>query len=357
MEKEIRLSFFKRLKMSIFDFDKYHIIASEGLGRAMMYLVKLILLFSLTMSLASIFKISQIISEATNYIQTEVPNFYFKDNIFYLDSDNDISIENNEYINFKVILSNAETFDEEQVREFDGIELVLLKDKLLFKQSNSTSIVTQSYNEIQEIYDINSLNKDTIVGFFNGENGYNIFANIFAFVFITAFLTYFMTAILDTIALSLLGFIITRIIRLPLKYSSIYSIGISSITLSVIINLIYMIVNLFTGFVIPYFQIMYTLVSYVYLIAALFIMKSEILKKKVKIRVEIMNKEKNEDKIDEYKKENKPNKEKDNNDNKEEENLDNKKDNKKTKLKDKVDGKINNKGKDNPEPQANMRER
>ena len=41
MEKEIRLSFFRRMKMSIFDFDKYHIIASEGLGRAMMYLIKI----------------------------------------------------------------------------------------------------------------------------------------------------------------------------------------------------------------------------------------------------------------------------------------------------------------------------
>ena len=53
MEKEIRLSFFRRMKMSIFDFDKYHIIASEGLGRAMMYLIKLMLLFALSINISN----------------------------------------------------------------------------------------------------------------------------------------------------------------------------------------------------------------------------------------------------------------------------------------------------------------
>ena len=104
-----------------------------------------------------------------------------------------------------------------------------------------------------------------------------------------------------------------------------------------------MIVNLFTGFVIPYFQIMYTLVSYVYLIAVLLIMRSEILKKKVKIQMHIVNKEKKEEPIKE-KEENKNEKNKEN---------EKKEDNE---LKDKVEGKMKN-NKDNPEPQANIRER
>ena len=64
MEKEIRLSFFKRLKMSILDFDKYHILASEGVGRAMLYLVKLVLLFSLILAGTYMFKISGIVNNA-----------------------------------------------------------------------------------------------------------------------------------------------------------------------------------------------------------------------------------------------------------------------------------------------------
>ena len=77
MEKEIRLSFFKRLKMSIFDFDKYHIIAAEGLGRAMMYLVKIILLFALVVSGATVIKVSQLLDQGVEYLSNNVPNFYF----------------------------------------------------------------------------------------------------------------------------------------------------------------------------------------------------------------------------------------------------------------------------------------
>ena len=77
MEKEIRLSFFKRLKMSILDFDKYHILASEGVGRAMLYLVKLVLLFSLILAGTYMFKISGIVNNAVGYVKNNTPNFYF----------------------------------------------------------------------------------------------------------------------------------------------------------------------------------------------------------------------------------------------------------------------------------------
>ena len=348
MEKGIKISFFKRLKMSIFDFDKYHIISGEGLGRAMMYLVKLILLFSLILSLSSTVKYSQIINEAISYIKNNVPNFYFENNNLTIESEEDVVIENHKYTDLKIILSNSETYNEDELRDFDGMAVALLKKEILFKAANGTSIITQSYEEISDTYDLNQINKEFMVNSFNGENAYSILTNIFAVVFITTFLTYFMTAILDTIALSLLGFIVSRIIRLPLKYGAIYSISTSAITLPVVINLIYMIVNLFTGFVIPYFQVMYTLVSYVYLIAVLFIIRSELIKKKIQLQVTIekQNIKKEEEKEQEEKKD-KNDEEKNKNENEEEGQVE---------LKDKVEGKIKN-NKDNPEPQANIQER
>lgn len=352
MEKEIRLSFFKRLKMSIFDFDKYHIIAAEGLGRAMMYLVKLVLLFSLIMSFATIIKFSQIINNATSYVQNEIPNFYFSNNQFTIESENDVAIENHEYIDFKIILTNKEEYSEDEIRDFDGLVAVLSKNHILYKAQNSTSIMTQSYEEISKIFDINQINKEKALSYFVGENMYTILANVFAVVFIASFLTYFMTSILDTLALFLLGFIVSRIIRLPLKYGPIYSVAISSITLPMVINLVYLVVNMFTGFIIPYFQIMYTLLSYVYLIASLLIMRSEITKKKVQVGISIMNKKNNEE-------ENEKKQEEENNTGnkktgKDEENKGKEKEEKNEGIKKDTKGKINNK--DNPEPQANIKE-
>ena len=351
MEKEIRLSFFRRMKMSIFDFDKYHIIASEGLGRAMMYLIKLMLLFALVMSAASIIKVSQLLDQGIEYFSSNVPNFYFENNEFILDSDTDVTIENHEYTDFKIILTNSETYSEDEIRDFDGLTVAFTKKHVLLKQQNSTSITTQTYEELGNTIDLNEINKNYIVNMFSGENSYNILANIFAVIFISTFLTYFLTAILDTIALSLLGFIVSRLIRIPFKYGALYSLSISAITLPVILNAIYLIVNMFTGFVIPYFQIMYTLIAYVYLIAALLIMRSEIIKKKVQIQIEIMNKNynpeelQNQDKKNE-KEQNKDGKNKEKDDNKKKEGKDSK--NSGTELK-------NNK--DNPEPQANIQEK
>jgi len=345
MEKTIKLSFFKRVKMSIFDFDKYHLIASEGLGRAILYLLKLMLLFSLILTSAFLIKFTTLLNQGISYIKNETPNFYFSDTSFYIESDEDVVLENHQYVDIQIVLSNKETYDENQITNFDGTVLVLLKNKALFKQQNSTSIISQNYEEINKNIEINNLNKEKILSIINKENGYTIYANIFVVVFIIVFLMYFTSIILDTILLSILGYIVSRMIRLYLKYAPIYSISISAITLAVALNLIYMIINLFTGFVIPYFQIMYTLISYICLVAALLIMKSEIIKKKVEIQIEIMNKAKEG--------ENKEREEKKKDDQKEDK-KENEKENKKDELKDKVNGKIN-KNKDKPEPQANIK--
>lgn len=352
MEKEIRLSFFRRLKMSIFDFDKYHIIAVEGLGRAMMYLVKLFLLFALIVSAGSAVKVSQLLDDGIDYLSNNVPNFYFQDNQFVLESDNDAVIENHEYTDFKIILTNSETYSEDEIRDFDGIVLVFTKNNVLLKQRNSTSITSEDYSDLAEslsISNLNEVNKEYLISMVTGENAYSVLVNIFATVFISTFLTYFLTGILDTFALSLLGFIVSRLIRMPLKYGALYSLSISAVTLSVLLNAVYMVVNMFTGFVIPYFQIMYTLISYVYLIAALLIMRSEIIKKKVQIQIQIMNKNYNPEELQKQDKKN----EKEENKEEKQNDTEDSKGKKESKDSNGAGTKLKN-NKDNPEPQANM---
>ena len=281
----------------------------------------------------------QIANISTNSITlTSNPKWKNKDN-------EDVKIENHKYTDFLIILTHSENYSEDEIRNFDGIVLTFSKNNVLFKEQNGTSIITQSYEELNKTIDISQINKEYLVNMAKGENAYTILANIFAVIFISTFLTYLLTAILDTIALSLLGFIVSRLIRVPFKYGALYSLSISAITLPVILNCIYMVVNMFTGFVIPYFQIMYTLISYVYLIAALLIMRSEIMKKKVQIRVQIMNKNYNPEELQ--------NREKKKEEEKEESNKEEKEDQKESKDSKKKGAGLKN-NKDNPEPQANI---
>ena len=347
MGKEIRISFLKRLKMSIFDFDKYHIIASEGLKRGITYLIKLIMLFAAIISIAMIIRLSQLFDQGIQYFIDNSPNFHFENNQFVLESDNDYTIENHQYLNFKIVFTNSEEYSEDEIRSFDGLVIVFTKSHILIKEENSTSIVTQTYEEIKDNVNLSNVNKDYVVNIVRGDNAYLLFVNIFIIVFVSMFFAYLLTTVLYIFALSLLGMIVSRFIRLPLKYSAILSLSISSMTLSTLLNATYLVINLFTGFVVPYFEMMYILISYVYLIAAILIMRSEIIKKKVKIQVEIMNKNFNsEDLQNKNKEDNTEDKEKDKKGNEGKEENKSKNDS----------GKELKKSKDNPEPQANIQE-
>ena len=174
--------------MSIFDFDKYHIIAAEGLGRAMMYLVKIILIFALVVSGATVIKVSQLLDQGAEYLSNNVPNFYFENNQFVLESNTDVTLENHEYTDFRIILTNSETYSEETIKDFDGLAVVFTKNHILMKQQNSTSITTQTYEEIAKNIDLTTVNKDYIINIAKGENAYTVLANIFAVIFISTFL-------------------------------------------------------------------------------------------------------------------------------------------------------------------------
>ena len=167
-------------------------------------------------------------------------------------------------------------------------------------------------------------------------------------MFITTYFIYTVSTALDALVLSLLVIIISKMAKISLSYSQSLTIAISSLTLPIILNLIYTCVNLVNGFTMPHFQLMYGLVSYVYVVAVVLILRSDLIKKKqlIKATIEIKELEKQmenreEKKEDEEEQDNKDNEEKDNN--------------KDTKGKNKLDdvkGKIE--GKENPNPQANI---
>lgn len=94
---------------------------------------------------------------------------------------------------------------------------------------------------------------------------------------------YFIITAVNVLLLSILGFITSRIARVPLKYSAIANISIYALTLSIVLNAIYIIVNSFTGFEVKYFQIMYNAIGYIYVVTAILMIKSELIKQQIEI--------------------------------------------------------------------------
>ena len=186
--KKVNINFFKKLKISIFDFDKYYIIAGESFKRTTLYLTEIIIIFSLIIALIFLFKIDGIFTDYNNY-----------------------------------------------------------------KASNDVSTYTY---KVAEGYELTSKQLDILT---NAGLG-----SIFVYLWIFTFIVYFITGLINVLAIS-----------------------VSALTLPTILQLIYIVVNFYTGFTMKYFQVMYLLITYVYILAAMLMLKSNLIKRKTEVTKKI----------------------------------------------------------------------
>lgn len=285
---ELKLKFFTKLRISIINFEHYHIIAADGPKNAIYYLLKLMLIFTIILTCFLTFKINITIKSLVNYTKSNIPNFSISDNQFKIDSDKPIIISNNDSMKLKIVMTNddnSEQYIENEENEQDNL-IVIAKNDVLIKNGYS-GLIKRSYKDLNEVININGIDKNKVIS--NLLNN-NLIILVYIYVFIGIFLMYFMSTLIDILALSLVGYFIARSIGLPLKYSSIFAMATSAMSLPIILILLYIIVNVSTGFTIPNFQVMYTIISYIYLITSIFIMRSNLLKKNINVTKEIKNK-------------------------------------------------------------------
>lgn len=289
MEKK-KLSFFNKIKTSIFDFEGYQDLAAEKVSKTIVYIVLLMLIFGIIISIAYTFQFSQIINEAKNYVNNEISEINYENNelsIKFNNGEEIAKIDSNNLLADKVIINT--TSDEEKIKqshkeiELEEKGILILKDKILIKTSISTDNMEYSYKDISEKYNINKVNKDEIISILSGEQKQIFMASLFIAMFIYMFIIYLSTVLVDILFLALLAYIVTRIAGLRLKYSAIYNLAAYSITLPIILNIIYIIANIFTGYTIEYFRIMYTAIASIYIITAVLIIKSNVIKKQLEL--------------------------------------------------------------------------
>ena len=154
--------------------------------------------------------------------------------------------------------------------------------------------------------EINEFTKQDIINYLKGKEMYSVYAMFFVIMCVYTLLVYFVSTLVDALVLAILGNLTTLFIRIKLKFSAVFSMSIYALTLSLMLNAIYMVVNMFTGFRIEYFQVMYTSIAYIYLVTAMFMIKSDFIKKQQElmqileeekiVRQEMKEKEKEEEK-------------------------------------------------------------
>lgn len=306
---------FKKVWYSITKFEKYPEMATEGVGRAFGYLLFLVFMFSIIFSIGLLIKFHLITKEGLLYIESSVSKIEYSNGELRIDTPNE-----NVTTNFGNLVINTKDISDEQVKQYENrssfakVEVIWLKNKVIFKAGEG--IANIYYKDVLDNFDIKSFDKNTIVSYLrNLLNSPKVYIAYGIFMIISLCLAYFFATLIDILMLSLFGMVTTFFAKIQIRYRAIFNMSVYAITLSTVLRLIYYLIRVFTNFEVKYFDMMYTAISFICLVAAIFMIKSDVIKQQIEL-MKIIEKNKQikdeikEDKEDKEKEED--NKEKDN---------------------------------------------
>ncbi len=350
MEQESKISFWKKFKISIFGLENYQTLAVQRVGKTIGYLSILMLIFAFLLTTAITYRFHQSLTQVKQYISENIEVLNFENGNLTIQgkTQKPIVIEEEQILNGKIIIDTSAS--EQQVQSYtEDIKsyqngIVISKDKVIFKNGMMSIPTTISLVDIANQYHIVKVDKQMLLNFLSGSSLIGIYALFFIVMAIYLFIIYLATALLDAILYAILGHITALFSGLRLRYGAVYNIAIHSLTLPIVLNLIYMIVNILTGYTISYFSIMYTAITSIYVITSILMIKSDIIKKQIELSKIMEEQEKVRQELERKEQEKKEAEEK------ERLRKEDEKKRKEEKQKEKEEKK-----KDSPEPQANIR--
>ena len=320
--------FFGKLKSAVFNFDEYKTFAEERLSSSIIYLLKVMVIFTILITICLEIRIVQEVNIIKQTIEEKCPQFTFEDNNLVIDENSkQFIIEENQINSIIIIDSEKESLEEIDIVKENQNIIAFLKDKIITKNNFGVENVIY-YSSLSEDIALSTINKQVIIDLL-GSNAMIIGYLVFSFVAISILYIGFTIQItIDILLLSLIAFLLSKIIGLRLKYTPIFNISVYALTLSIFLYMVYIIVNLFTGFNIVYFDVAYRAISYIYVATALLIIKSDLIKQNMELTkiVEVQKQvrgekqqkeEKKEDEEDKKEKEKKEDKKEKNSDNEE----------------------------------------
>lgn len=283
MEKK-KVNFFKRIKDAVVNFDEYKVFAEEELSVTIKFILKLVILFAVITTICLvIFGITKA-NNIREKLYKNLPEFKFENNNLILEGDTKQFIETDSNQYFKLII-DSEKEDLKDIEDIDNYKIMaiaFLKDKVVLKNAYKTEYIL--YEQLNENIDLNNTNKEVLYEATQSNKLIILFLSAAVLVIIFVIVYLFIKLMFDILVLTLIGFLFSRIVGVNFKYKSIFNICTYSLVLSLILNLIYICVKLFTGFEIRYFDIAYNSISYIYIITAMLLIKSDLIKQKIEVQ-------------------------------------------------------------------------
>ena len=280
--------FFKKLWYSIVNIEKYPEMATEGVGRAISYLFKIVAILAVVLSIWMTYESYEAVRNGVEYLQNEFPTFSYQDGTLLVETEEPIVIEAEQSGVGKIVV-DTKTDSEEQINQYlneigsNESGIVVLKQKVLVKTPGVAGSISYDYQQILGNMQITQFNKQDVINYANSNQIITLYISMFITIFIYSIMMYFITTLWYVVMISIVGYITAWLLKIKMRYVAIFNMSVYAITLSVLLNVIYLIINMFIPFTITYFQVMYVAIATIYLIAAIFIIKSETIKKQAEL--------------------------------------------------------------------------
>ena len=319
--KELKgMGFFKKVKYSIFNIEKYPEMAVEGTGKAISYIAKLVVLLAIVLSVWTLYQTYQMINEGTNYLENEFPDFSYRDGILTVNSEETIIIENEQ---FGKIIVDTNTDSEEMINQYlnqindYGVGVLILKNRVVLKNITMIGEVSYNYQESLNSMNLTEFSKQDVVNYVQNGQINTLYFSVFISLFIYSFAIYFINTLWYALIIGIVGYFTIWVLKMKMRFVPIFNMAIYALTLSTILNILYLIVNIIFNFTIEYFSIMYITVATIYLLAAIFILKTDFIKKQAEVMKIVEAQQLVKKELEEQEKEDKEKKEDENTTNKE----------------------------------------
>ncbi len=320
MEENRKINFFTRIKIAIFKLEDYGIFLGERFSVAIKYFFLLIFIMSVASSLIDTYDFSKMTNRAYQYITNELPEFSYENE--KMSFDNIVEAYDEEY-DFRLYIDTSETVNEETLTNYKNkiydakFGLIALKDKVIYITNGAE--IEYSYAQLLETYSLEIHNKSDVLQILTSVSAGSILGIFFIMNLVAVYISNIIAIFGDLMIVALFGYVAARFCGIRFKLIPIFSLAIYALSLSIVLAGIYSIVYTLTGFVINYFSVMYLLIAYVYIIAAIMMIKYDLIKQHLEIEkimqvqkqvhetLEEQEKEKEEKEDEKENKEEKPN--------------------------------------------------
>ena len=206
-KQKLKKGFLKKIWYSIYKIEKYSELSAEGFGRAIKYLVMLVVILSLMSSTVTVYRTSLEVKNIAQYINEKSPELSYSDETLVVDSQEPIIDDN---LDFGKIIVDTNTTETEKVNQYlndikdEENAVIILKDRLILKEIGLQGITDYKYSELFGQMGIAEFKKQDLVEFLTGSTIMSLYFNLIMVLFIYSFVIYFVNTIFNIIIISVI---------------------------------------------------------------------------------------------------------------------------------------------------------